>query len=629
MDTDFSMGEETPKLPDISHRPRRIFAPNTSQNLSNACSNMRLYGQGLINFPPAPSAIPRQQILTTDMPSLPPAGTVDALLRPYFSCIHSVFPLFHWSTFMNEYERISRSGSFRGISRGWVASFFSTLACGSLHSLDPGLIAKGKEYLQTSVNLIDLWQDAFSVEQVQASIQISMFLYEFNLKSASWVWVGSAVRIAQDIGLHVQFGPSTSFEAEVRRRLWWAVYVWERYVDLPSCKLAVFRRSNKLLYRLIVLELGRPLLIHDEDCDIEIPSPLVEQSTHEGGPFSSDQKTTPLLAVIHIMRAVAQLNRVLKTAVISMDTLEIFEQHFRMCLSTFPAEYRMKSDQYLDPRSLGPIIYLQNTRLLLHRHNLSPACSPEMRHLALDQCLAVAHDTTRILLRCMQPPGVAFNASASAPTNDWRYHLSVAASTALCTHIWRCTLFLLFRAEYSAALVCIRACSAIGDVRAVNTCTGRYTTFFLKYLTERRQRNDVHGLERDEEMMAYVSGDFQNRLEGSWVWQNSDLQSPLNVTPPQSAASSKNLSPSTAKLNEPAPQEVEWEGWEWIERTVEYLLNEQQRNSAGPERIGEKPPITPDAPRPDIPVLRAPEPKPTNDPPQTSNVSRISIASII
>ena len=303
-----------------------------------------------------------------------------------------------------------------------------------------------------------------------------------------------------------------------------------------------------------------------------------------------------------------------------MDTLETFERHFRMCLSTFPAEYRMKSDQYLDPRSLGPIIYLQNTRILLHRHNLSPACSPEMRHFALDQCLAVAHDTTRILLRCMQ------RSSATAVANDWRYDLSAAATTALCTHIWRCTLFLLFRAEYSAALVCIRACSAIGDVRAVNACTGRYTTFFLKCLVERRQRNDVYGLERDEEMMAYVSGDFQNRLEGSWVWQNGDLQSPLDVTPARSASSSADPSPLTLKFNEPTPQkDVEWEGWDWIERTVEYLLNEQQRTAPAPERIGAKPPITPDAPRPDIPVER----KKVDDPPQTSNVSRISIASII
>ena len=228
MDIDFSVGEETPKIPDISHRPKRICAPSTSHNLTNASSKMKLYGQGLINFPPTPAYVPRQQILTTDMPALPPAGTVDALLSPYFLCVHSVFTLFHWPTFMSEYDRICRTGSFRGASRGWVAAFFSTIACGSLHSVDPGLVAKGKEYLQTSVNLIDLWQDSFTVDQVQAAMQISMFLYEFNLKSACWIWVGSAVRIAQDIGLHIQFGPWTPLEAEMRRRTWWALYAWER-----------------------------------------------------------------------------------------------------------------------------------------------------------------------------------------------------------------------------------------------------------------------------------------------------------------------------------------------------------------------------------------------------------------
>ncbi|KAL1953024.1 hypothetical protein VTO42DRAFT_3752 [Malbranchea cinnamomea] len=608
MDPDISRGDEAPKIPDVGNRPNRLSAPTSSHNLSNACAKMSLYGQGLINFPPAPSYIPRQQILTTDAPALPPAGTVDALLRSYYSCVHSVFPLFHWPTFMNDYDRIRRTGSFRGIPRGWVAAFFSTLACGSLHTLDSSLIAKGKECLQTSVSLIDLWQDNFTVEQVQASVQISMFLYEFNLKSASWVWVGSAVRISQDLGLHIQYGPWTPLEAEIRRRLWWAVYVWER---------------------LIVLELGRPLLIHDEDCDVDLPSPLDEHLISDGGPVPPDQKTTPLLAVIHIARAVAQLNKTLKTPVISMDTLEIFERHFRMCLSTFPPDYRMKSDQYLDPRSILPIIYLQNARLLLHRHNLSPACSQEMRHLALDQCLAVAHDTARILLRCMRAPGESYSTGSKGQANDWRYQLSVAATTVLCTHIWRCILLLLFRAEYSAALVCIQACAAIGDVRAVNICAGRYTTFFLKCLIDKRQRLDTYGLERDEEMMAYVSADFQNRIEGSWVWQNSNLNSPLNATTPQSASSSTNPSPLTAKFTGDVAQEkeLEWEGWAWIERTVEYLLNEQQRNSNTSGRVKARNSAAPDA-RPELGTSHPPENKPS-DPPKASSTSRISIASII
>lgn len=228
MEAEYSLGEESPKFPELGYRPRRPATPNFNHNLSDACSNMRLYGQGLVYFPPTPSYVPPPQTITTDAPVLPSSSIVDALLKPYLSCVHSVFPLFHWPTFLNDYDRTCRAGSFHGAPRGWVAVFFSALACGSLHSVDASLISKGKEYLQTSVNLIDLWQDCFTIEQVQASILISMFLYEFNLKSASWVWLGSAVRIAQDLGLHAQCGEWSALEAETRRRLWWSLYAWER-----------------------------------------------------------------------------------------------------------------------------------------------------------------------------------------------------------------------------------------------------------------------------------------------------------------------------------------------------------------------------------------------------------------
>lgn len=231
MDVDYAVGDEMPRIPEIGYRPSRLFTPNFNHNLTDACSKMRKYGHGLINFPQTPSYVRPQAVLTTDTPPLPPAGVIDALLRPYYSCIHSVFPLFHWPTFSKDYDNVRRAGSFRGMSRGWTAVFFSMLACGSLHSMDPDLISRGKEFLQTCVNLIDLWQDGFTMEQVQASILISIFLYEFNLKSACWVWLGSAVRIAQDIGLHAQHGPWPSLDAEVRKRLWWSLYSWERCVS--------------------------------------------------------------------------------------------------------------------------------------------------------------------------------------------------------------------------------------------------------------------------------------------------------------------------------------------------------------------------------------------------------------
>lgn len=384
--------------------------------------------------------------------------------------------------------------------------------------------------------------------------------------------------------------------------------------------------TNGARIRIIVLEMGRPLFIIDDDCDVDLPSPADEHLLQDGRAAASDKRTSPLLAVIHITRAIPQLTRTLKAPVISSDTLEIFERHFRMCLATFPPEYRMKTDLYLTPRSLAPIIYLQNTRLMLHRRNLSPTCSPEMRHLALDQCLAVSQDTTRILLRCMRPPTDGETSSGNSVANDWRYNLAAAASTVLSTHIWRCLLFLLFRADYGAALVCIQACSAIGDSRAVNICAGRYISFFLRCLLEKRQRADIGSLERDEEMMAYVSGDFQSRIEGSWVWRNSDVQSPVGRHSPGSTSSPQDaVPPAGSGAAQPPEPDPEWEGWESIERTVKFLLGEQKRTVALPERPEPSSVSAHDSTRAD-PIPK----RPLSNHSQTSgNSSRMTIANII
>ncbi|PGH12031.1 hypothetical protein AJ79_04540 [Helicocarpus griseus UAMH5409] len=614
MDPDFELHEtETPKIPEIGRRPSRLTAPNIKQTPAHVCWNMRTYGQGLINFPPNPSKASPQPALAVDVPPLPSPSVVDALLGNYFSYVHSVFPIVHWPTLLREYDGISRTGSLRGVCQGWVAVFFAVLACGSLHCLDQDLISKGKEFLQTSVRLIDLWQQVFSMDQARTAMLISIFLYEMNLKSPSWVWLGSAVRIAQDLGLHIESGPWPSIESEMRKRVWWALYSWERVVEL---------------------ETGRPLMINDEDCDVGLLSPADEHLLAEGSSVPQNEKTTPLLAIAHVMRAVSQLIKSLKSSVIPSDTLEVFERHFRMCLPTFPLDYRMEANHYLDPRSLPPIIFMQNTRLVLHRHNLSPRSSPDVRNAALERCQAVARDTIRLLSRCMRSPSTPNAAPNTQQPNYWKYLMATAASTILCSHIWRCTLILLLQGDYAGALVCVQASAAIGDARVINAACGRYIAFFLKCLLDRAQRGGTANLERDEEMMAYVSGDLQGRPSGSWIWQAKENTSSLTVTPPQSASSS-NPSPLERHFvdggrNGAAPEDAdggEWEGWAWVEQTVQFLLTEQQRQIAVVEKKenGARPSVVS---RPDIPYNR---PSGNISPSHTSptSSSRMTIANII
>lgn len=79
-------------------------------------------------------------------------------------------------------------------------------------------------------------------------------------RRAAWVKIGLAVRISQDLGLMTDPSPSLSnVEQEERRRLYWSVYMLDRFV---SCSAQ------------------RPRSILDEDCQLRLP--CGEQSFREG-----------------------------------------------------------------------------------------------------------------------------------------------------------------------------------------------------------------------------------------------------------------------------------------------------------------------------------------------------------
>lgn len=358
--------------------------------------------------------------------------------------------------------------------------------------------------------------------------------------------------------------------------------------------------------------MGKPVLINDQDCEVDLPWPIIdERFISDGSNILDSQQTIPLLATIHVVRSIGQLTRTLRCSTIGPATIETFERHFDACLATFPTSYRPRSDLPLDPRSLAPIICLQNTRFILHRHNMSPICPADARSSALDYCLSTALDTTNLLSRCLQHP-------PAGPMEDRQALFASATTTMLCTHIWRCTLLLLYRQEYAAALVCVQASGIIGDLRAVNTACGRYLGFFVRYLLDRvRRPGPAVDLSCDEELIAYVSGDMQGSSDGSWVWNGSETGSQLEVLSPQ-------LGGSPVTHPEPSHESMDWEGWDWIERTVHYLFSEQQQQqnrseTQEPTKTDESTYLSPNAPTGESEIVRR----------NSSSHSRMTIASII
>ena len=227
------IGQSQLKLPDIGYRPPRQPRAPVSQDLTEARANLRKYGRGILKVPTPYRQPGPKSLLTSDPPPLPPKEVADRLLMQYYECIHSVLPVVHWPSFVAEYEKVYQTGSLLGLPREWAAVLFGIFACGSLHTLEKTRENDGKEFIRISCGVIDVWKDNFTLDQARAALLVSLFLYEVNAKSASWVWIGSAVRVAQEIGLHIESGPWSALEGEMRKRVWWGVYAWDRCDSSP------------------------------------------------------------------------------------------------------------------------------------------------------------------------------------------------------------------------------------------------------------------------------------------------------------------------------------------------------------------------------------------------------------
>lgn len=341
--------------------------------------------------------------------------------------------------------------------------------------------------------------------------------------------------------------------------------------------------------------------------------------------------------VAPVLRFIAQLKKTLKDPVISRPTLQTYDDYFRAILSSFPEDYQLSCKRYLEPFALCALIPFQLARFQLYRHNLNAYCSPQERTDALDRCRSVALETVRYITRCMLDPP----SSSPRPSNacqTWQETVNTAANNLLCRHVWRCTLILCLRGDFTEAMHCVRFHAAIGETRKINIACGRYLAFFLERLIERMQSGlaSQQEVEMDFEILAYASGDMQGELDNSFVWTGAPM--PLSG----SSTASPSLTTGTGIHSNPFADEglpasalltdqerTDWGGWERVERQISMLMNEQQRRT----RQQPPPPLYHRPSNIDLQRARLAPPESTPSPGAFSTPSagaaRISIANII
>ncbi|PQK15824.1 hypothetical protein BB8028_0006g01460 [Beauveria bassiana] len=567
------------QMPVIDPEPRPKRRGPIMPELGRARSNLRSAAKGVWKQPQMHrylSNSPRECAI----PELPPRAMADQLLHTYYNSLHTMFPIIHLPSFRAMVDDMYRNPRATAPA-AWLSMFFAVLAAGTLFNLDsPARTTGVAELLDTARSLIDPWNNSFTLDDARTYILVAICLDEINLKSAAWNWLGNAIRVGQDLCLYTDTENYPIIEGEMRCRTWWAMYVLDRTLST---------------------ELGHPCLINDADCDARLPAAVDDHYVRDDGmhvPNGAEPLTHSLLAIIHVVRSYTSVLKAIDSPKVPSAHLAAFDNHFRKCLNTFPPACDPSSTVALAPHFLPPLAYLLHVRMLLHRHNLAPSCSPEARFAAVESCTHIAMETASLIARTNAP--------------------AEGATALLATHLFRCTLFLLVAGQFDQAITCTRALGSIEALRDVVTPCGRYLSFFANILASKRAEHASHiarttgsssipqsriqadnsalllSLTRDEELLVYVSADTQAAPSRTWVWTMVERSEPMATSSPKPpGAPASSIFQLEQRTGLTHSEQREWGGWQHLESTVRSLTSHNAGWTPLPaQKIKSEPPVS-------------------------------------
>ncbi|GAM87269.1 hypothetical protein ANO11243_052910 [Dothideomycetidae sp. 11243] len=545
-------------IQDAGHIRDRAALPRATGNFFKVRRNIRNYGRGVFK-PPHAFRTPGTQHLCPDSgPSMPAPRLVEHLLSRYKAIMHPNQPVLHWPTFQGEVDDLYRNGSFRGIRKSWIGVFYSVLACAALVS-DHEMVKEvnSLQLVEIAIMHINTLSDEVTIDHARTALMVSIYFMETNRRSAAWIWLGSAVRTAQESGLHIEHGNVSPMQAELRKRTWWSIYNWDR---------------------LCALEIGQIGDGADPDVEVGEPTPIDDDYIKpEGFQSLEANQSTPntLLVLVPVGRLVHQLRRTLKSRSINSATLKIYDDHFQSIMDSYPDPFPIGSSTPLDPHLLYAAMALHMCKFMLFRHNLTPVSRLQDRQDAVARCVQVAKDTAHYIWRTTPAAQSSSTRVAMHPPDmsnpEWQSRIRHAVPSLVIKHWWRCVLILSLVGDYAPALTIVGAMAAINDNRKTNMACGRNLAFFLDLLIQRWQSGRGGDIEHDEEILAYASGDLQGSSYSAWAWAGSDSRnnstvsalSPSRMSPPGETFAHEAVVVQPVLLTD--EEEREWGGWAKIE----------------------------------------------------------------
>ncbi|KAJ6006413.1 hypothetical protein N7451_004357 [Penicillium sp. IBT 35674x] len=156
-------------------------------------------------------------------------------------------------------------------------------------------------FLVTALRFDPTLRESISIASIEAMLLLVLYNLRTTSNSSVWYMIGLAMRTCVDFGLHreARYRRFRPHEAQLRRRLFWSVYITERYT---------------------AWSLGRPFSIPEEEIDAEPPfniddsinsDKIIEQigSNHPGTQAQQQSATIgKFIATIRLQRIVSQIH---------------------------------------------------------------------------------------------------------------------------------------------------------------------------------------------------------------------------------------------------------------------------------------------------------------------------------
>ena len=189
---------------------------------------------------------------------LPARELADALVEAYFDCVHPNYMIFHRGAFQPRYESIwiDHKTPIEEFEPALICSIFMMFVFGAQaleHQDEEKSAQLQRRYLDLVQSRTYELLHTTSLLNVQALLLLQLHQHNASERNTSWMLLGGASRMALSLGMHREgaAGEFDSIERELRRRVWWTLYMFEQNL----CTI-----------------LGRPTAIDDSEVTITLPN---------------------------------------------------------------------------------------------------------------------------------------------------------------------------------------------------------------------------------------------------------------------------------------------------------------------------------------------------------------------